>query len=331
MPMSGERASRVLVVMGGPDAERAVSLDSGAAVAAALRAAGWRNVESMVLGAGDRPSVAEAEAALRDRLAAGGVDVAFPALHGPWGEGGGAQAVLEDAGVPFVGAGSIAAALAMDKPRTKSVLAQALPELRTPPWSMLAPGDSADPDPPVVLKAPGEGSSIGVALCRTPVEVAAARRRLHAEHGALLAERLVEGREITAAIVGSTCIGLLEVVPAEGFYDYEAKYHRADTAYRVDPNLPAEIEARCCAIAERSASILGARHVARVDFMVDDADAWLLEVNTMPGFTSHSILPKIAAARGRSLGELASDLLVMALGDAAAGVADPAASGGGAR
>ncbi|MEX0653384.1 MAG: D-alanine--D-alanine ligase [Phycisphaeraceae bacterium] len=302
---------RVLVVAGGPDRERGVSLVSGAAVAGALREAG-HVVREADVGPGDLSALAG--------FGAWGGDVIFPVLHGKWGEGGGLQRVLDERGLPYVGCRSAAAALCMDKGRTKAALSAAgLPtpasrvveggaglaeELAT---EVASPGGPEGVGLPVVVKAVDEGSSFGLAICHSEAEAAAAVARLGREFGRLLVEQYVAGLEVTVGVVDGVdgrpeALPAIQIVPAGAYYDYAAKYERDDTQYRFDIPLPADVLAEIQRLAVRAYTVLGVRHLGRVDFLVDGAGRpWILEVNTMPGFTSHSLLPMAAARAGLGL------------------------------
>ena len=275
---------RVAVLMGGPDAEHDVSLLSGAQVVAALRAAGLHATPFVV----DRPSVDE----LR-RLEA---DVVFPVLHGPFGEGGPLQERLEAAMVPFVGCGSAASRLGMDKLACKRAVAAA--GVPTPDAEVLMPGLQSRLEPPVVIKPTDDGSSVGVRLCPTPKDVADARRDLEPRFERLMIERLVRGRELTVGLLDGHALPIIEIVPAEGFYDYEAKYLRNDTRYLIDPPIDPSHAEQCRRHAVAAWQAIGCRDLARVDFLLDDDGPWFLEINTMPGMTDRSLLPKAAERAG---------------------------------
>lgn len=300
---------KVLVLRGGPDREREVSLLSGANVAEALRAAGHEVVEADV-----RPGEREAVEAFDG-------EAVFPVLHGKWGEGGPLQEILESRGVGFVGCGPDAARRCMDKAETKRRLDAA--GLPTPAWGVVSPGDPAPLEPPVVVKALDEGSSFAMAICRTQAELRDARQRL-ADHDPLLVERFIAGRELTVGVVSADVVAgsspddasplralpTLEIVPAAGFYDFDAKYHRNDTRYRFDLDLPARTLEEIQRSAVAAAVELGVRDLGRVDFLVDAEDRpWILEINTMPGFTSHSLLPMAAAQAGVELPVLCDRLV----------------------
>lgn len=299
---------RVLVLMGGPDAEREVSLHSGEEVAAALRKTNKFIVIEQVI---DRPTASE--------LAQFECDVVFPALHGTWGEGGGLQRELEALNIPYVGSQPAAAALAMDKIATKNKLtALGVP---TPSSQPLNVGDTCTVEPPLVLKPINDGSSVDLRICRTKAEVDAARAHLHPRRGRIMAESYIKGREITIGIVLGKLLPLIEIVPAVEFYDYDAKYERNDTQYRFDHSLSGTIAERCNWIAQTAFDAIGCRDLARVDIMVDDAGPWFLEINTMPGFTTHSLVPMAAAKAGTPMPELCAALVEAAMARAHASAA----------
>jgi len=299
----------VLVLGGGPDAEREVSLVSSKAVARALREDG-HEVHYRAI---NRPTLTQ--------LRAMKGEVVFPVLHGGWGEGGPLQDALERLGRPYVGCTPKAARLAMDKMGTK--LAAASMGVATNPACVLNLRDPACPlDLPVVVKPIQEGSSVGVHVCRTPKEWERAFREVAHDvrrhpHRVYMVERAVlGGRELTVGVLDGRALPIIEIRPKVEFYDYEAKYHRDDTAYLVQPRLRrglAELlSTRAVALARR----MGVRHLCRVDFLLDrEGEAWLLEVNTMPGFTDHSLVPMAAAHLGISMPRLCGRLVRMALRD----------------
>jgi len=300
----------VAVLAGGPDAEREVSLMSGREIAAAINAAGRFTARLHLI---DRLTA--------DDLAAIEGDVIFPALHGPWGEGGPLQRLLEADGRPFVGSGSVAAEIAMDKMRTKEVSQRI--GVATPPACILASIDDPCPvEPPLVLKPIDDGSSVDVFICRSDSEVRDGRAQLHPRRRRIMAERFIPGRELTVGLVGDCAGSLIEIIPTVEFYDYEAKYTREDTRYAVNPDLPPEHAQRIKDEALRLYHAIGCRDLARIDFRYDDVTDrawpswWMLEVNTMPGFTSHSLVPMGEAAGGVPMPELCTRLVEMALGRA---------------
>ncbi len=305
--------SVVLVLMGGPDAEREVSLCSGREVAAALRRLGRFGV---VEGTIHRATRAELEAMAHEVSA----DVIFPVLHGHWGEGGPLQELLEAIGLPYVGSQPGAAALAMDKLKTKAILARE--GVQTPASQELVSVDERCViEPPLVIKPVDDGSSVDLRICRTAAEMEQARRQLHAKRGRLMAETYIKGREITAGIICGRSLPLIEIIPSDEveFYDYDAKYARDDTRYVIGPELSAGVAQRCVEIGQHAYGRLGCRDIARVDIMVDDRGPWFLEINTMPGFTTHSLVPMAAREVGIDMPRLCGVLVEEALGRRHAG------------
>jgi D-alanine-D-alanine ligase len=301
----------VLVLGGGPDAEREVSIRSSTAIAEALRSTGRYRVHLEII---ERITLEQL------RALPGGVIV--PYLHGPWGEGGPLQDLLEADGRPFVGSGSRAARVAMDKVATKAV-ALGL-QILTPPWFILNPSDPVSPlGYPVVVKPVHEGSTIGLHVCNSAAELEQACRVIRDEQRrGLCRAYLVEprigngwGRELTVGVVDDRALPVIEIVPRSGLYDYEAKYTRNDTQYLVNPTLPSGVGERIASASVRLSKALGCRHIARVDFMLDPTTGtpWLLEINTTPGMTDHSLVPKAAAAAGLSMPDLCASLVEMAL------------------
>lgn len=297
----------VLVLGGGPDAEHAVSVDSSTAVARAINDSGRYAADLRIF---DRLTLEEL------RMLPG--DAVFAVLHGPWGEGGPMQRLLEADGRPFVGCGSRAARAAIDKLHTKEA-ALAL-GIATAPASILHPLDDVPPiDLPLVLKPVHEGSSVGLAICTTMEQwragVQAARAALASgATAAFMVEPMTKGRELTVGVVAGEALPVVEIAPAEGVYDYAAKYTRNDTRYIVDPPLPEGVAHAMQRDALKLSKALGCAMLARVDFMLDERRGpMLLEANTMPGFTSHSLLPMAAARTGLAMPALCAKLVDDAL------------------
>jgi D-alanine-D-alanine ligase len=164
-----------------------------------------------------------------------------------------------------------------------------------------------------VIKPVDDGSSVDLRICRNDAEVATARAALHPRRGRLMAEAYVKGRELTVGIVLDEPLPLIEIVPAVEFYDYQAKYSRDDTRYVINPPLPPGVAEQCENIAMTAYRKAGCRDVARVDIMLDDVEPWFLEINTMPGFTTHSLVPMAARKRGWNMPELCSKLVHAAM------------------
>jgi D-alanine-D-alanine ligase len=294
-------AGRVIVLMGGKSAERAVSLRSGASVLAALRSAG---VDAVAV---------DWQSDLLEQLASARADRVFIALHGRGGEDGCVQGALEVAGIPYTGSGVLGCALAMDKVRAKQVWrACGLP---TPEFRLATDGVPLDETLtalglPLMVKPAREGSSIGVAKVERAVDlvgaVADARRF---DHDVLL-ERFVAGGEYTLSIVGGRALPIIKLETPRAFYDYEAKYHADSTRYLCPAGLTAAQEQSFAALGLRAFAALGAYGWGRVDFMVDaDGAPWLIELNTVPGMTDHSLVPMAARRAGWSFEDLVIEIL----------------------
>lgn len=299
----------VLVLGGGPDAEREVSLNSSAGVADALRSTGAWKVERKII---DRLTLAE--------LTALPGDVVFPVLHGSFGEGGPMQDLLEQDGRPYVGCGPAAARLAMDKIASK--LAASRAGIPTAEAAVLNVKDDTTPFPaPFVIKPVHDGSSVGLHICKDPAQWPRIRQTVaddvKSKPGRVyMIEKFIPGRELTVGILDGQPLSIIHIQPAEGPYDYEAKYTRDDTQYHLDPSLPPGMDATIKGYAKKLFQTLSCRHVSRVDFIIDQAgNPWLLEINTMPGFTSHSLVPKAAAHAGIPMPQLCARLVDMAIRD----------------
>ena len=282
------RFGKVAVLLGGRSAEREVSLMSGGQVLTALCRAG---VDAHAFDPAERPL---------EQLR--GFDRAFVVLHGRGGEDGTIQGALEWLGIPYTGSGVLGSALAMDKVRTKQLWQSV--GIPTPEWIEFT--DAADlgriaaVDAPLAVKPAREGSSIGITKVTRASELEAAWRAAAVLDASVVVERWVDGDEYTASIVDDVALPLIKLeTPNVEFYDYQAKYFREDTVYRCPCGLPAATEQRLAALCLRAFHAVGARGWGRVDLMVDgNGEPWLLEVNTVPGMTSHSLVPMAAAATG---------------------------------
>lgn len=293
---AGFNPGRVGVLYGGTSAEREISLQTGAAVLDALRQSG---VDAVGIDIG-----ADAIA----QLQATPMDVAFIALHGPGGEDGRIQGVLEYMGIPYTGSDVSASALAMDKLRSKQLWAGI--GLSTPEFAVV----NADSDWDQVLKNLGgdaivkpahEGSSIGMARVQSGAELAQAYRDAAHYDGSVLVERLITGSEYTVAILDGEALPPIKLETDHRFYDYDAKYLADDTRYLCPCGLDTEREQGLKALALQAFNSLGCRGWGRVDVMADHlGNFYLLEVNTVPGMTSHSLVPMAAQAAGLSFAEL---------------------------
>ena len=291
---------RVAVLLGGTSSEREVSLDSG------------RNVLEALQGRGvDAHAVDGIPALVQALTATGGrrFDRVFNILHGNrgGGEDGVLQGLLEALGVPYTGSGVLGSALSMDKIRTKQVwLSVGLP---TPGYVSLQRGEDVVAAAhklglPVIVKPACEGSSVGITRCFKDADLAAAVDLAARYEGPLLVEQLVQGDEFTVAVLGSEALPSIRIVPAGEYYDYHAKYVAEDTQY-LCPGLAGAAEQELQTLALAAFFAVDCSGWGRVDFMRDRAGKpWLLEVNTAPGMTSHSLVPKAARQRGIDFEEL---------------------------
>ena len=288
------RFGKVAVLFGGKSAEREVSLKSGAGVLAALQRQG---VDAHAFDPAERPL---------DELRA--FDRAFIMLHGRYGEDGTIQGALELMEIPYTGSGVLASAVGMDKWRTK-LLWRAV-GLPIPEFVMLDENsDFAAVERqvglPLFVKPACEGSSIGVSKVRQPGELQTAWREAAKHDSLVIAEQAILGGEYTVAILGEQVLPIIKIVPATDFYDYEAKYLRDDTQYLCPCGLPEAREMELRAQALEAFRALGCSGWGRVDFLMDDAGrAYLLEVNTSPGMTDHSLVPMAARVAGISYEQL---------------------------
>ncbi|MET0117547.1 MAG: D-alanine--D-alanine ligase [Sedimenticola sp.] len=286
---------KVAVLMGGDSAEREVSLNSGNAVLEGLCRKG---VDAHGIDAG--PDVL-------DQLAAGKFDRVFIVLHGRGGEDGVIQGALEVLGLPYTGTGVAGSALGMDKFRTK-LLWRAL-DLPTPEYVLLrSEADLAAAESigfPLMIKPAREGSSIGMAKVASREELEQAWRNAADYDAEVLAERWITGAEYTASVLGDEALPLIRLETPNTFYDYEAKYQVDTTSYHCPCGLDTEQEQALQALALNAFRAVGAEGWGRVDILVDESGSpWLLEVNTVPGMTDHSLVPMAARARGIDFDEL---------------------------
>ena len=294
---------RIGVLMGGLSSEREVSLKTGEAVLAALRDRGHEAIPIYV----DH----DVDVALRQER----IEVAFIALHGRWGEDGCIQGLLETLGIPYTGSDVLASALAMHKGKAKELFR--LHNLPTPAYYTLTtadahdiPGVHGDFGFPCVVKPIREGSSVGVTICKTADELVPAVERALCFDDEVLVERFITGKEISVAVLEDRALGAVEIAPRSGFYDYGNKYTRGATDYFVPPRLSPERYRGVLAQALRAHMALDCRGATRVDMIVSDSgNEFVLEVNTVPGLTPTSLLPKIADTAGISFGELCEMML----------------------
>jgi len=296
---------KVTVLYGGPSAEREVSLVSGRAVIDGLRSMGHEVFAS---------DISPADLRGLDHPA----DVIFPVLHGQFGESGELQEILESRNLKFVGSGSAASRLGMNKVLTKQAWQRA--GLPTPSYRVIRRGEQPGDIPgSCVVKAIDSGSSIDVYLCKAPAELPAQAReaieKVLARHESVLVEQFIEGPELTVGLLEEQPLAPIRIVPKSEFFDFNAKYKATDTEHRFDTGLPPAVVEQCRNLAKRANDVVGARDLARVDIMLDKQNRpYLLEINTLPGFTSKSLLPEAAKHAGIEFGPLVDRLVRRAAG-----------------
>ncbi len=293
---------RIGVLLGGKSAEREISLKTGQAVVAALLERGY---EVSAIDVADN---------LPEQLSLAKIEVAFVALHGRYGEDGRVQGLLEMLQIPYTGSGVLASSVAIDKVVTKQLLLYH--QLPTPAFDFKRPGDSLDDlyqrcqKLPLIVKPSREGSTIGISIARDKNALFKGIRAAELLDGTVLVEEFIDGVELTVSVLNGRALPVIQIVPKSGFYDYQAKYLSGDTEYLLPAPVPAAVYARVQEAAEKACKSLGCRGAARVDFMLSGEDFYCIEVNTIPGMTATSLLPKAAAQAGISFAELAEMILL---------------------
>ena len=303
---------KIAVVMGGPSAEREVSLNTGRAILAALQEKGYHAVG---IDLDPRRFIKQLE---QEKI-----DVVFNAIHGLYGEDGLLQGTLEMLGIPYTGSGVLASAMAMDKAVSKRLfMAAGIPT----PQSRLYSKQDDDLDVlikeiqevfgvPVVVKAAAQGSSIGVIIVEDTADIKYAITEAFKYSGHIVVEEFIKGKELTISILGSEqpkALPIIEIVPQSGRYDYTSKYTKGATEYIVPARLESKVTEHIQRVALDAYKLLGCRGIGRVDVMLsEDNQPYVLEINTIPGMTATSLVPKAAAAIGISFADLCEQMLLM--------------------
>lgn len=299
---------RIAVLCGGDSAERSISLQSGAAVAAALAAQGHEVI-----------TIDPAETSLNEYDWTG-IDVAFLALHGTFGEDGGVQQILEGHSVVFTGSDSEASTLAFSKSAAKERFT--LSGISTPEYALFHKDDppariteqAATIGYPLVVKPDRQGSSLGVVIVENESQLADAVAQSFALDSFCLLERAIIGSEWTLGVIDDDPLPLIRIGTAHQFFDFEAKYSDDATEYHFDETIDPALRNRLTTIGLDACRALGTKGIARVDIMLDDAgQPWILEVNTIPGMTDHSLVPKAAANIGLDMGQFCEVVIERAL------------------
>lgn len=296
---------KIGVLMGGLSSEREISIRSGKAIHNALKEMGY---DSVTIDAGKDI----AEVIRREKI-----EVAFIALHGGWGENGALQGLLEVIGIPYTGSGVLASALAMDKITSRRIFKEQ--GLKIPHYFVLEKDSRLKTQDlglkmPLVVKPSSEGSSIGVSVLYKSEELEEAIERAFHYSERVIVEEFIEGKEIHIGILGDRVLGGIEVRPRQGFYSYEAKYTPGLTDYIYPPELVDKEYKECLESGLRAHIALGCEGATRVDLRVNrEGIPYILEVNTLPGMTETSLLPKIAKGAGIGFNELVEKILELAL------------------
>jgi D-alanine-D-alanine ligase len=305
-PRPVERALAITVLMGGPSEEREVSLQSGEAIASALESLGHQ-VRRSDIGPDDLTALDAP------------MDLAFIALHGTFGEDGQIQRILEGKNIRYTGSDAAASSRAMSKLESKSAFIKA--GLPTPRFDVIRKNRIAEAisrwTPPAVVKPVAQGSSVDCYIIKKAEDLGSAVDKVVDAYGECLIEEYIDGAELTVGIVGEDVLPAIEIRTQREFYNYEAKYIDDTTEYLFDIDLPAEVLASMSDLSLAAHHALGCRHMSRVDWMVraDTHEPFLLEINTIPGCTSHSLLPKAAKKAGLTFPELCQRIVEQTMSD----------------
>lgn len=303
-PLDAKQFGKVAVLMGGVSSEREVSLMSGAGVLSALQSQG---VDAHQFDPAEKPL-----SALHDE----GFERAFLILHGGYGEDGTVQGALEFMQIPYTGCGVMASAIGMDKWRTKLMWEAAglpIPEYVLLTETSVFAAVAEQLDLPLYVKPANGGSSVGVTRCSSIEDIAQAYELAAKYDPLVLAERAISAGEYSCAVLDGKALATVKIEPATEFYDFEAKYIRDDTVYHC-PGLPAQLESEARALCEQAYRVLGATGWARIDFLMNEKnEIFLLEPNTAPGMTTHSLFPMCAREAGLSYESLVMKILATTL------------------
>jgi D-alanine-D-alanine ligase len=295
---------KIAVLKGGPGSERAVSLATGAGVGKALRSLG--------------AEVTEVDVENSDFTLPNDIELAFIALHGTFGEDGQVQQLLEDRGIPYTGEGVTESRLAFDKIPSKEKFTQH--GVTTPHWEIIRVGQEPTLPLPYVIKAPRQGSTVGVYIVKDETQIAAALRDVAKYDNELLIEQFIPGRELTIGVLGDLALPILEIIPKSGFYDFNDKYpflnpQGGGGAQHVCPApIPADLTSKIQDLALLACGSLGLKAYSRVDVILSERnEPFVLEINTIPGMTEASLLPDAAAVAGITYPQLCARIIELSL------------------
>jgi len=306
-----DQLGRIGVLMGGYSSERAISLKSGKAIYDAFKKGGY-NVVPLDITDRERNKILSL-------ILDAKIDVAFIALHGCLGEDGAIQSILEEADIVYTGSGIAASRLVINKILTQNLLKKN--NISVPSYVTLSRSDGRPIERiveqlnvyPLVVKPASEGSSIGISIVQREEELKTALETAWQYDQELLIDKYIQGRELTVGIVGNKTLPVLEICPKRKFFDYEAKYHKGMTEYIVPAQIPDDVAQSLQSSAMKAHNLLGCAGFSRVDFMLgEDMSPYMLELNTIPGFTATSLLPKAAAAIGLTFEKLCITIIELA-------------------
>jgi D-alanine-D-alanine ligase len=291
------KGKKIGVLMGGRSSEREISLRSGRAV-----------LESLIRG-GYRATGIDAEQDLVKKLKRNAVEVAFIALHGKWGEDGTAQGLLEMLAIPYTGSGVTGSSVAMDKVMMKLLCTAA--NIPTPAYAIANPGEKVGFPLPYVVKPAHEGSSIGISLVTRKGDERAALKQAFQYDRKVLVEKYIKGREITVGVVNGKVLPTIEVRPVAGFYDYDAKYQytKGVTQYIIPAEIGADTERRACELAGEVSETFELSGSVRIDMLVEGTVPLVIDINTSPGMTETSLVPKAWIYMGGTFDTLVEEIL----------------------
>jgi D-alanine-D-alanine ligase len=292
------KTMKIGVLLGGKSSEREISLKSGEAVLHSLKRGGYKAI------------AVDASKNLIDTLKKGKIQVAFIALHGRWGEDGTVQGLLEMMGIPYTGSGVVGSSMAMDKTVMKLIFATA--GIPTPKYMIIYNGKGTSFPLPYVVKPANEGSSVGISVVKKKQEALAALEEALKYDSKLLIEEFVKGQEITVAVINGKTLPVIEVRPKSGFYNFEAKYEKGKTEYIIPAEISSAMAKKASDIALTVYKTFNLSGSARIDMLIKGKTPLVIDINTSPGMTETSLVPKAWAYTGRTFDELVEEILLEA-------------------
>ena len=292
------KKKKIGVLLGGRSSERDISLKSGNAVLHGLKRGGYKAI------------AIDASKNLIDTLKKEKIQVAFIALHGRWGEDGTVQGLLEMMGIPYTGSGVLGSSMAMDKAVMKLIFATA--RIPTPKYMIIYNGKGTSFPVPYVVKPANEGSSVGISIVKKKQEAPAALKEALKYDSKIIIEEFVKGQEITVAVINGKALPVIEVRPKSGFYNFEAKYNKGKTEYIVPAEISSAMAKKASDIALTVYKTFNLSGSARIDMLIKDKTPLVIDINTSPGMTETSLVPKAWAYTGRTFDELVEEILLEA-------------------